>query len=80
MYQFTTLMERLWKTDGLFPIQQYTFCGGIRDELIFLVFCRIFEFRKVIGDREKCRSLVPKDYPVHINKVASLFPPHGSLV
>lgn len=29
---------------------------------------RIFEFRKVIGDRERCRSLVPKDYPVHINK------------
>ncbi|XP_047441894.1 protein ABHD18 [Mugil cephalus] len=29
---------------------------------------RIFEFRKIIGDREKCKSLVPKDYPVHINK------------
>ncbi|XP_054453817.1 protein ABHD18 [Anoplopoma fimbria] len=29
---------------------------------------RIFEFRKIIGDRERCRSLVPKDYPVHINK------------
>ncbi|XP_031169672.1 protein ABHD18 isoform X3 [Sander lucioperca] len=29
---------------------------------------RIFEFRKIIGDREKCRSLVPKDYPVYINK------------
>ncbi|XP_029297542.1 protein ABHD18 [Cottoperca gobio] len=29
---------------------------------------RIFEFRKHIGDRERCRSLVPKDYPVHINK------------
>lgn len=29
---------------------------------------RIFEFRKVIADRERCRSLVPKDYPVHINK------------
>ncbi|XP_037636142.1 protein ABHD18 [Sebastes umbrosus] len=29
---------------------------------------RIFEFRKLIGDRERCRSLVPKDYPVHINK------------
>lgn len=33
------------------------------------VFCRIFEFRKVIGDREKCKSLVPEDYPVYINKV-----------
>ncbi|XP_039670254.1 protein ABHD18 isoform X3 [Perca fluviatilis] len=29
---------------------------------------RIFEFRKIIGNREKCRSLVPKDYPVYINK------------
>ncbi|CAN9514539.1 unnamed protein product [Ophioblennius macclurei] len=29
---------------------------------------RIFEFRKVIADREKCKSLVPKDYPVHISK------------
>lgn len=29
---------------------------------------RIFEFRKLIGDREKCKSLVPKDYPVYINK------------
>nr|XP_046262244.1 protein ABHD18 isoform X2 [Scatophagus argus] len=29
---------------------------------------RIFAFRKTIGDREKCKSLVPKDYPVYINK------------
>ncbi|XP_072252400.1 protein ABHD18 isoform X2 [Leuresthes tenuis] len=29
---------------------------------------RIFEFRKIIGDREKCKTLVPKDYPVYINK------------
>ncbi|TKS71973.1 Protein ABHD18 [Collichthys lucidus] len=29
---------------------------------------RIFEFRKIIGDREKCKSLVPKDYPVYLNK------------
>ncbi|XP_029368368.1 protein ABHD18 isoform X1 [Echeneis naucrates] len=29
---------------------------------------RIFEFRKIIGDREKCKSLVPEDYPVYINK------------
>ncbi|CAL9706486.1 unnamed protein product [Knipowitschia caucasica] len=29
---------------------------------------RLFEFRKLIGDREKCRSLVPEDYPVHIDK------------
>ncbi|XP_075471569.1 protein ABHD18 [Ascaphus truei] len=30
---------------------------------------RMFEFRKIIGDREKCQHLVPKDYPVHIDKV-----------
>ncbi|XP_075056084.1 protein ABHD18 [Mixophyes fleayi] len=30
---------------------------------------RIFEFRKIIGNREKCQKLVPKDYPVHIDKV-----------
>ncbi|XP_065814506.1 protein ABHD18 isoform X1 [Labrus bergylta] len=29
---------------------------------------RIFEFRKIIGDREKCKFLVPEDYPVYINK------------
>ncbi|KAG7241943.1 hypothetical protein INR49_024690 [Caranx melampygus] len=29
---------------------------------------RIFEFRKIIGDREKCKSLVPENYPVYINK------------
>ncbi|KAJ0050128.1 hypothetical protein NL108_012214, partial [Boleophthalmus pectinirostris] len=28
----------------------------------------IFEFRKLIGDREKCKSLVPEDYPVYIDK------------
>ncbi|KAM8848720.1 protein ABHD18 isoform 1-T2 [Synchiropus picturatus] len=29
---------------------------------------RIFEFRKIIGDRERCKSLVPKDFPVYIDK------------
>ncbi|KAI4800083.1 hypothetical protein KUCAC02_016620 [Chaenocephalus aceratus] len=29
---------------------------------------RIFEFRKYIGDRERCGGLVPEDYPVHIDK------------
>uniref|UniRef100_A0A3Q2Z100 Abhydrolase domain containing 18 n=1 Tax=Hippocampus comes TaxID=109280 RepID=A0A3Q2Z100_HIPCM len=33
---------------------------------------RIFEFRKIIGDRERCKSLVPKDYPVYINKVTEV--------
>lgn len=32
------------------------------------LFSRIFEFRKLIGDREKCKSLVPEDYPVFIDK------------
>lgn len=29
---------------------------------------RIFEFRKLIGNRDKCTGLVPEDYPVHISK------------
>lgn len=29
---------------------------------------RLFEFRKLIGDRDKCTGLVPEDYPVHIAK------------
>lgn len=33
---------------------------------------RIFEFRKVIGDRDRCRSVVPKDYPVHITQTEEL--------
>uniref|UniRef100_A0A1A8H8S5 Chromosome 4 open reading frame 29 n=1 Tax=Nothobranchius korthausae TaxID=1143690 RepID=A0A1A8H8S5_9TELE len=33
---------------------------------------RIFEFRKIIGDREKCKTLVPEDYPVYINKTEEL--------
>lgn len=37
------------------------------------LFCRIFEFRKIVGDREKCKALVSEDYPVHIDKVSFLF-------
>ncbi|KAM6923492.1 protein ABHD18 [Xenentodon cancila] len=33
---------------------------------------RIFEFRKIIGDRERCRTLVPEDYPIHITKTEEL--------
>lgn len=69
--------QHLWKRFGKtlvdFTFNQFTFCGRIHDELIFFVFSRIFEFRKIIGDREKCKSLVPKDYPVYINKVLFLF-------
>ncbi|MEJ1277471.1 hypothetical protein NN561_008388 [Cricetulus griseus] len=30
---------------------------------------RLFEFRKMIGNRERCQNLVSSDYPVHIDKV-----------
>uniref|UniRef100_A0A8C4WDN7 Abhydrolase domain containing 18 n=1 Tax=Gopherus evgoodei TaxID=1825980 RepID=A0A8C4WDN7_9SAUR len=30
---------------------------------------RIFEFRKIIGNREECQKLVSRDYPVFIDKV-----------
>ncbi|XP_015257695.1 PREDICTED: uncharacterized protein C4orf29 homolog [Cyprinodon variegatus] len=33
---------------------------------------RIFEFRKIVGDREKCKTLVPVDYPVYITKTEEL--------
>ncbi|XP_061581965.1 protein ABHD18 [Cololabis saira] len=33
---------------------------------------RIFEFRKIIGDRERCRTLVPENYPVHITQTEEL--------
>ncbi|XP_025084839.1 LOW QUALITY PROTEIN: protein ABHD18-like [Pomacea canaliculata] len=29
---------------------------------------RLFDFRKVISNRELCRHLVPQDYPIHIDK------------
>nr|KAF6346100.1 abhydrolase domain containing 18 [Pipistrellus kuhlii]KAF6346101.1 abhydrolase domain containing 18 [Pipistrellus kuhlii] len=30
---------------------------------------RLFEFRKIIGNRERCQNLVSSDYPVHIDKI-----------
>ncbi|KAK2494118.1 hypothetical protein MC885_003181 [Smutsia gigantea] len=30
---------------------------------------RLFEFRKVIGNRERCQTLVSSDYPVYIDKI-----------
>ena len=36
---------------------------------LFFLLCRIFHFRKIISDREKCKNLVPPDYPIHIDKV-----------
>ncbi|XP_069903711.1 protein ABHD18 isoform X6 [Oryctolagus cuniculus] len=30
---------------------------------------RLFEFRKMIGNREKCQNLVSSDYPVYIDKI-----------
>ncbi|XP_033326858.2 protein ABHD18 isoform X2 [Megalopta genalis] len=29
---------------------------------------RIFEFRKVVANREKCYNLIPRDYPINITK------------
>lgn len=37
--------------------------------LYLFLFNRIFEFRRIIGNREKCQTLVSKDYPVFIDKV-----------
>uniref|UniRef100_A0A8C5FJV7 Abhydrolase domain containing 18 n=1 Tax=Gadus morhua TaxID=8049 RepID=A0A8C5FJV7_GADMO len=39
-------------------------------------FKRIFEFRKIIGDRERCKHLVPKDYPVYMDKREDHFDCH----
>jgi len=30
---------------------------------------RLFEFQRIMGNREKCKLLVPHDYPVYIDKV-----------
>uniref|UniRef100_A0A2K6FM11 Abhydrolase domain containing 18 n=1 Tax=Propithecus coquereli TaxID=379532 RepID=A0A2K6FM11_PROCO len=30
---------------------------------------RLFEFRKVIGNRERCQNLVSRDYPVYVDKI-----------
>uniref|UniRef100_A0A4W2C0B5 Uncharacterized protein n=1 Tax=Bos indicus x Bos taurus TaxID=30522 RepID=A0A4W2C0B5_BOBOX len=30
---------------------------------------RLFEFRKIIGNRERCQNLVSSDYPVYIDKI-----------
>uniref|UniRef100_A0A6I8P9K1 Abhydrolase domain containing 18 n=1 Tax=Ornithorhynchus anatinus TaxID=9258 RepID=A0A6I8P9K1_ORNAN len=32
---------------------------------------RLFEFRKIIGNREKCQNLISRDYPVFIDKSLS---------
>ncbi|ELU04328.1 hypothetical protein CAPTEDRAFT_223901 [Capitella teleta] len=29
---------------------------------------RIFDFRKILSNRDQCQQLVPKDYPIHIDK------------
>jgi Alpha/beta hydrolase domain containing 18 len=38
------------------------------DVLVFFPSCRLFEFRKIISNREACYRLVPRDYPVEITK------------
>ncbi|XP_032488031.1 protein ABHD18 isoform X2 [Phocoena sinus] len=30
---------------------------------------RLFEFRKIIGNRERCQNLVSSDYPIYIDKI-----------
>nr|KAF6478882.1 abhydrolase domain containing 18 [Molossus molossus] len=35
---------------------------------------RLFEFRKIIGNRERCQNLVSSDYPVYIDKVCKKHP------
>nr|KAF6400164.1 abhydrolase domain containing 18 [Rousettus aegyptiacus] len=30
---------------------------------------RLFEFRKMIGNRERCQKMVSSDYPVYIDKI-----------
>lgn len=35
-----------------------------------IYFHRLFEFRKIISNRERCRYLVPSNYPVEITKVS----------
>lgn len=33
-----------------------------------ILLCRLFEFRKVVSNRNLCYNLVPRDYPVEITK------------
>ena len=49
----------------------YIYMVRLKNEsfLYLFLFNRIFEFRKIIGNREKCQTLVSKDYPVFIDKV-----------
>jgi len=37
--------------------------------MLFFVAFRIFDFGKVLSNRETCYKLVSPDYPVHIDKV-----------
>lgn len=39
---------------------------------IFLSYCRLFEFRKIISNRASAYNLIPYDYPVEIIKVRFL--------
>uniref|UniRef100_A0A3Q3VMJ2 Uncharacterized protein n=1 Tax=Mola mola TaxID=94237 RepID=A0A3Q3VMJ2_MOLML len=47
----------------------------IRIILLLKKFIKSLQVR-IIGNREKCKSLVPKDYPVYISKVCLLFSCH----
>lgn len=64
-----------WQSLGTFS-PNYYFCGSV-NLTTFSYFHRIFELRKIVGNREKCKELVPKDYPVFIDKVPL---PHFNLI
>lgn len=45
--------------------------------IIILNIFRLFEFRKRVCNRESCYKLVPKDFPVQIEKVSTLALPYS---
>ncbi|KAJ7423853.1 La-related protein 1B [Willisornis vidua] len=55
-----------FSTGGASDEQRVTFAGRGGSPVPLT---RIFEFRKIIGNREKCQTLIAKDYPVFIDKV-----------
>lgn len=40
---------------------------------MYIFYFRIFEFRKVIANRETCYNMIPLDYPMEITKVTIIF-------
>ena len=46
--------------------------GRMYNQFILILFCRLFEFRKIVKNREKCQALVDPQHPVTIVKVVSI--------